>query len=43
MRFDERYPEFNPCKERPAPPAAENVIRVLDVSAEDARANLAVK
>lgn len=28
MRFDERYPEFNPCKERPAPPAAENVIRV---------------
>lgn len=28
MRFDERYPDFNPCKERPAPPAAENVIRV---------------
>lgn len=29
MRFNEPYPEFNPCKERPAPPdAAENVIRV---------------
>ena len=28
MRFNEPYPEFNPCKERPAPPPAENVIRV---------------
>ena len=28
MRFNEPYPDFNPCKERPAPPAAENVIRV---------------
>lgn len=28
MRFNEPYPEFNPCKERPAPPAAENAILV---------------
>ena len=28
MRFNEPYPEFNPCKERPAPAPAENVIRV---------------
>lgn len=28
MRFNEPLPEFNPCKERPAPDHAENVIRV---------------
>lgn len=28
MRFNEPYPGFNPCKERPAPDHAEDVIRV---------------